>query len=632
VVSGGIFISYRGDDSRSYAALLFSELARQFGSDSVFLDSESIPAGSDFRDHLIARVRNSAVVLAVIGPRWLVAAGTNEGVRKIDEPQDWLRRELAEAFFRGIPVVPVLTDGAEMPRAGDLPAELTALARCQYRRLRRRDASGDIARLVADLTAISSTLAAAARLRDSSSRRRPIQPITGRLAAWGVRQALRDSDAFNSNYHASLDSALDELHSLVTQKLAKEPALAMLEAAPDAVQDRTARRLESAINAAARTDPQFAAALDHALTKIERAETVTGVKLAGRTTATFSTVRRTSRPTSTLLAISDREAPSFAQKPGTQGGAVGARKTVERAVATVRELSATVGPDHPDTLTARNNLAAAYQLAGRSREAIELYESVLSDSIQVLGSDHPDTLTTRNNLAAAYRLYGRNRDAIQLYENIVLDSTQALGSDHPNTLTARNNLAVAYQASGDLTLAIHTFEQTLADLERVLGVGHPDTIRARNSLANAYGSSGYPRGVVALFGDALADSERYLGPDDPETVLARSNLAKAYLSIGDYKPAIALLEQVLADSERVLGPDHPDTLTTRTNLATAYESIGDSARAIRLLEQVLADSERVLGPDHPDTLTTRRNLGRLERRTNVHRSGSHDTPGGRDGR
>ena len=115
MVAGGVFINYRGEDSQSYGALLYAEMRRHFGAELVFLDSESIPAGVDFPGQLMARVRDCGVLLAVIGPRWLSAAGTG-GQRRIDDPADWIRRELAEAFAAGVRVVPVLT-GPRFPRA-----------------------------------------------------------------------------------------------------------------------------------------------------------------------------------------------------------------------------------------------------------------------------------------------------------------------------------------------------------------------------------------------------------------------------------------------------------------------------------------------------------------------------------
>ena len=76
----------------------------------------------------------------------------------------------------------------------------------------------------------------------------------------------------------------------------------------------------------------------------------------------------------------------------------------------------TLGPDHPSTLASRNNLANAYQAAGRLDDAIPLHEQTLNDRTRILGPHQPDTLTTRNNLASAYRAAGRFEDADKLFE------------------------------------------------------------------------------------------------------------------------------------------------------------------------------------------------------------------------
>ena len=145
-----------------------------------------------------------------------------------------------------------------------------------------------------------------------------------------------------------------------------------------------------------------------------------------------------------------------------------------------------LGADHPETLAARNNLANAYQMAGRMDEAIALHEQVLADRERVLGPDHPDTLASRKNLADASRAADPASEAIALHEQVLADREQALGPDHPDTLASRNNLAVAYQAAGRMDEVIALHQQVLADRERVLGPDHPDTLAARNNLANAY--------------------------------------------------------------------------------------------------------------------------------------------------
>src|SRR5215475_3385591 len=187
-MAGGVFINYRGEDSHSYAALLYTELSRHFGTELVFLDSESIPAGADFVAQLLARVRGCAVLLAVIGPRWLSATDA-EGRRRIDDPADWIRRELAEAFAAGVQVIPVLTDSADLPGEAELPAEIAGLRRCQYRRLRHREATADLERLRGDLVRADPVLAAAARRR-SAPTRTPV-PSAASAGCGRVRRSSR---------------------------------------------------------------------------------------------------------------------------------------------------------------------------------------------------------------------------------------------------------------------------------------------------------------------------------------------------------------------------------------------------------------------------------------------------------
>ena len=288
----------------------------------------------------------------------------------------------------------------------------------------------------------------------------------------------------------------------------------------------------------------------------------------------------------------------------------------------VDALDGLLGPDHPRTLTSRDNLAGAYRAAGRLTEAITLYEQVLPDSIRVLGENHPNTLTSRNNLAYAYKSAGRLTEAITLYEKILTDSIRVLGENHPNTLTSRNNLAGAYHAAGRLTEAITLYEQILPDRIRILGNDHPDTLDSRNNLAGAYESAGRLTEAITLYEQVLPDRIRILGEDHPDTLTSRNNLAGAYRAAGRLTEAITLYEQVLPDRIRVLGEDHPDTLASRNNLAYAYKSAGRLTEAITLYEQVTKDRARILGEDHPLTKTVRENLEAAKRELAQHKGES----------
>ena len=166
----------------------------------------------------------------------------------------------------------------------------------------------------------------------------------------------------------------------------------------------------------------------------------------------------------------------------------------------------TLGPDRPSTLASRNNLAGAYQDAGRLDEAIPLFEQTLEDRTRILGPDHPDTLITRGNLAGAYRDAGRLNEAIPLHEQTLEDRTRILGPHHPHTLTSRNNLAYVYRDAGRLDEAITLFEQTLEDSTRILGPDHPRTLISRLNLASAYLAAGRSEDAEKLFGTP-SDSE-----------------------------------------------------------------------------------------------------------------------------
>ena len=186
-----------------------------------------------------------------------------------------------------------------------------------------------------------------------------------------------------------------------------------------------------------------------------------------------------------------------------------------------------LGPDHFDTLTARNNLAGAYDDIGRFGEAIELFERVLADRVRVLGPDHPDTLTTRNNLAFVYHFAGRFGEAIELYERVLADQERVLGPDNPDTLITRNNLACAYDSAGRFGEAIELYERVLADQERVLGPDHPETLNVRDNLAGAYDSVGRLAEAIDAWEKLLPDCQRVLGLGHPLTKLVQKNLEAA---------------------------------------------------------------------------------------------------------
>ena len=308
-----------------------------------------------------------------------------------------------------------------------------------------------------------------------------------------------------------------------------------------------------------------------------------------------------------------------------------------------------LGPNHPDTLASRNNLAGTYRDAGRLDKVIALYEQTLEDSIRVLGPDHPSTLTSRLNLASAYRDAGRLDEAITLYEQVFSGRSHVLGPNHRSTLTARDelagiyreagrfdeaitlkkqiladamrmgpdssgasaarlNLAATYRDAGRLDDAIPLYQENLEEFTRLAGPDHPGTLASRHRLAGACREAGRLDEAIALYQENLEEFTRLAGPNHPETLASRATLAGAYRDAGRLDEAIPLFQQNLDDVARTLGLDHPETLASRHSLAGAYRDTGRLDEAIALFEQNLTDFIRILGPDRRDTFTSRSTL------------------------
>jgi TIR domain/GYF domain 2/Ppx/GppA phosphatase family len=148
---GMIFISYRRDDSAQVTHRIFDRLKRHYGEESIFMDFDSIPGGADFRLVLDESIKQSNVLLAVIGKHW-IDIKDEQGRRRLDQEDDYVRREIAAALKQGIPVIPLVLNDAQMPSERQLPADLKNLVYKQAHVIDyRRDFDRDMDRLLAIL-------------------------------------------------------------------------------------------------------------------------------------------------------------------------------------------------------------------------------------------------------------------------------------------------------------------------------------------------------------------------------------------------------------------------------------------------------------------------------------------------
>src|SRR5437667_7444472 len=121
-----VLISYRRSDSAGMTGRIFDRLVAHYGKDSVFIDVDNIPFGTDFREHIRHALLGGDVLLVVIGQRWLGQSET--GQSRIHDDGDPVRVEVEAALQGGIPLIPLLVDDARMPKTADLPASLQEFA------------------------------------------------------------------------------------------------------------------------------------------------------------------------------------------------------------------------------------------------------------------------------------------------------------------------------------------------------------------------------------------------------------------------------------------------------------------------------------------------------------------------
>lgn len=132
-----IFISYREDDAREWPVWLTAEFDRSFGRGRSFFARRSIDTGAAWRRELEQALSQCRLMLVLIGAQW--AGRDGDGRLRLDDPDDWVRREVATALARRIEIRPVLLAPKSQPLAADLPPELRGLAELQSLRLLAED-------------------------------------------------------------------------------------------------------------------------------------------------------------------------------------------------------------------------------------------------------------------------------------------------------------------------------------------------------------------------------------------------------------------------------------------------------------------------------------------------------------
>ena len=257
--SRGIFLSYRREDATPYARLLQYLLSERIPDARVFMDLDSIEAGLDFAEVIREAVESCTVLVALIGQQWATLAD-EEGHRRLDDPDDFVRFEVQTALERDVRVVPVLVDGAKPLRREQLPAELHKLARLNAFELSSGRYQYDADRLVDLIQRVLAAVPGTVHRSPSPSDPGP-EPVRAARAARLIADAERTARSITDEYSKAL-----ALTSVAKALAASDPdraeRIAQLITDPDAKSQASDR----VVTVVAATDPDRAERIAESIT------------------------------------------------------------------------------------------------------------------------------------------------------------------------------------------------------------------------------------------------------------------------------------------------------------------------------------------------------------------------------
>jgi CHAT domain-containing protein/Tfp pilus assembly protein PilF len=271
-----------------------------------------------------------------------------------------------------------------------------------------------------------------------------------------------------------------------------------------------------------------------------------------------------------------------------------------------------LGPEHPVTAEALDNLGFLFEKTGDYAKAEPLFQEALRIR-KTLDAESQDVATTLNNLGLLYQAKHEYAKAEPLLQEALRIRQKVFGPEYPLVVQSLNNLAGLYQVmDGKVKAAEPLLQEVVRIRQKVSGSDSPLTAESLNNLAMLYWSPSMYEGAKAepLLREVLRIRQKSLGPEHPLTAQTLNNLAELYVSMGDYARAEPLLQEALRIYQK-LGPENRATVNSLGNLGGLYTKMGDYAKAEPLFLEALRISQKVFGPDDYETEESIDHLGHL---------------------
>jgi hypothetical protein len=557
--SANIFINYRREDSAGHTGRLFDRLSARLPG-RVFMDIDTLEPGVDFVEVIEKAVGSCEVLIVVMGQEWLRVKDA-AGHRRLDDPADYVRLELATALQRKIRVIPVLVQGAPMPRAEDLPADLAKLARRNAIELSDARWAYDVDRLIRTIEEVLRGLelrapaAAAAPAAESHVAAPTAAAVTAATAATATAATATAASAARPRaWMAALAAVVVcGLASAGWKVMTQQAGRSVVVPAPTAPTPghRAPATLAPAAAVAAAPVPSAPAAAvpapvaRAAAAQISTAQAPTSIATAPAPAAPVraAPVRATPVPAAPAAAVPAPAArAAAAQAPSAQASTSTATALAPAVRAPAAPVPAAPVPAAPPAAVPAPAAPPTAVPGDRARPNAEPTAAVPDAAIAAPGGQ-AKSARAYETLGMKSLQEGRYNEAVTALTSAI-NLSRTLGKDALDALYARS---IAYSRSGRASDAI-------SDLESLLKAR--DDPHYREELAIAYALAGKREAAIEQY--------RLLLQPHPDDAWFNLQVGILYIQTHDYRKAVPAYQKALANRKQL----------TETLVADAYENLG----------------------------------------------------------
>lgn len=635
-----IFINYRRDDSTAYAGRIYDRLAKHFGRESCFIDIDHIAPGEDFKQVIQEKLSTVQVAVVLIGKQWLNIKDDN-GQRRLDNPDDFVRLEIATLLVRKIRVVPVLVGGADVPNAAQLPESLVLLAERNAHEISDTRFHYDIDRLIEALEAIVSIKNSQEQTQQyKKTQKNKKITIAAMFSIMKKKITIFISISiivfitvipFLSDYGENITQNTRSGDAIIhqgtgdiitgTQTPPSHPEKTTISIGNDAHVGQIGDH-NTQVNITGITDIELAKQLGvaetalHNFFKIIEQEKVPLEELDYKLRELAE--RHIKLEKRVALLESDDPAVNALQQQAREAIAKAEYTVAEDLLEKAAELDNAAAEKLREVYLKRKR-SAAENTALRAEtlytrfafsESIRAYEQAIGFAKE--GDAEEKTAEYKNMLGLVFYEIGEYEKAIGYYEQALESVQKAYGEDHPEEATYRNNLGGAWDALGKYEKAIGYYEQALESDLKTYGEDHPRVATYRNNLGLAWHLLKEDHKAIEYFKLALVAELKTYNEDHPEVATTRNNLGSAWAALDEYNKALEYYKLALDSDLKTYGKDHPSVARDRNNMGMALQSLGEFHKANEYYKLALTSDLKTYGENHPKVAIVRNNLGKVQ--------------------